>query len=224
MNKTLLATGLAIAFAFAGMQASAQDGQNQYLGMSPAEMAEKIIMESGSLNLAEPTQDGRTARERMQQDEAQRLCSTTRGEAPDAELAGQVIALARESITRPEGGVQLGDWRRGEAIAREGAGFRVGTRVDNHANRAPGGNCYACHAMSPNEIAYGTLGPSLTGYGKTRGTSEAMLNYVYEVVYNSHTYFPCSNMPRFGAAGVLTHEQILDAMAYLLDPESPVNQ
>ena len=31
-------------------------------------------------------------------------------------------------------------------------------------------------------------------------------------------------MPRFGANGVLTREQIGDVMAYLLDPQSPVNR
>ena len=30
-------------------------------------------------------------------------------------------------------------------------------------------------------------------------------------------------MPRFGAQGALTEEQISHIMAYLLDPESPVN-
>jgi sulfur-oxidizing protein SoxX len=43
-------------------------------------------------------------------------------------------------------------------------------------------------------------------------------------VYNAHAYFPCTNMPRFGANGFLNKDQITDVMAYLLDPESPVNQ
>jgi len=33
----------------------------------------------------------------------------------------------------------------------------------------------------------------------------------------------CSNMPRFGHAGVLDEAQIRDLMALLLDPKSPVN-
>ncbi len=57
-----------------------------------------------------------------------------------------------------------------------------------------------------------------------RGTSDAMLKYVYDVIYNAHAYFPCTQMPRMGTQGVLTHEQIADIMAWLLDPESPVNQ
>jgi sulfur-oxidizing protein SoxX len=31
-------------------------------------------------------------------------------------------------------------------------------------------------------------------------------------------------MPRFGVNGVLTQEKISHIMAYLLDPESPVNE
>jgi sulfur-oxidizing protein SoxX len=31
-------------------------------------------------------------------------------------------------------------------------------------------------------------------------------------------------MPRFGDAGILTEQQIKDVMAYLFDPESPVNK
>jgi sulfur-oxidizing protein SoxX len=31
-------------------------------------------------------------------------------------------------------------------------------------------------------------------------------------------------MPRFGANGFLTQEQIADVMAYVMHPQSPVNQ
>ncbi|MDD3517837.1 MAG: sulfur oxidation c-type cytochrome SoxX, partial [Chromatiales bacterium] len=70
----------------------------------------------------------------------------------------------------------------------------------------------------------GNIGPSLTGYGKSRGNSEAVRRFVFEMIYNPHTYFPCTDMPRMGAKGLLTHEQIADLMAYILDPESPVNK
>ena len=45
----------------------------------------------------------------------------------------------------------------------------------------------------------------------------------YEKIYNSHAALPCSTMPRFGANKVLTIEQIKDAVALLMSPESPVN-
>jgi sulfur-oxidizing protein SoxX len=31
-------------------------------------------------------------------------------------------------------------------------------------------------------------------------------------------------MPRFGAAGILTEQQLRDVMAFLFDPQSPVNR
>ena len=86
-----------------------------------------------------------------------------------------------------------------------------------------GGNCYACHQLAPNEVAYGTLGPSLTGYG-ARGQSEAMLQYTWTKLWDTHAYNLCSHMPRFGAQSILTEQQLKDVMAYLLDPASPVNQ
>lgn len=200
--------------------------QAAYTSMSPEELAEYLVFEAGGFDLDATTQDGGTARERMIQDRTQKVCSAINrsGEELDRATAAKISALAEETIDFPEDGVALGDWKRGEAIARSGYGFRIGHRVDDHASRTPGGNCYACHQLDPNEIAYGTVGPSLTGYGRLRGTSDAMLNHTYKILYNAHTFFPCTNMPRFGHHGTLTQEQITDVMAYLLDPESPVNQ
>ena len=36
--------------------------------------------------------------------------------------------------------------------------------------------------------------------------------------------FPCSSMPRFGLTKALSEQQIKDVVAYLFDPESPVNK
>ena len=63
-----------------------------------------------------------------------------------------------------------------------------------------------------------------TGYGTQRGATEATVKYTYEKIYNAWTYFPCSNMPRLGAKGYLTPEQIAHVVAYLVDPQSPVNR
>jgi L-cysteine S-thiosulfotransferase len=70
----------------------------------------------------------------------------------------------------------------------------------------------------------GNLGPSLTGYGKSRGNNEATRRFVYEMIYNPHAYFPCTNMPRMGAKNLISEEAIADIMAYVLHPDSPVNQ
>jgi len=197
-----------------------------YRAMSPEELADYLIFEMGGFDLEAPTQDGGTARERLVQDRTQKICSAiARGGAElDRPTAAKISALAEESMQFPEGGVTLGDWRQGEVIARSGFGYRIGHRTDDHGSQSPGGNCYACHQLDPNEIAHGTVGPSLAGYGRLRGTSDAMLKHTYQILYNAHLFFPCTTMPRFGHQGTLTQEQIRDVMAYLLDPESPVNQ
>jgi sulfur-oxidizing protein SoxX len=61
-------------------------------------------------------------------------------------------------------------------------------------------------------------------YGKLRKFSEADAKAVYEKIYNSQAVLPCSNMPRFGTNKVLTIEQIKDAVALLMSPDSPVNK
>ncbi|MBK1631138.1 sulfur oxidation c-type cytochrome SoxX [Thiohalocapsa halophila] len=197
-----------------------------YTAMSPEELADYLIFEAGGFDLDAQTQDGGTARERMTQDRTQKVCSAIArsGKDLDRATAAKISALADDSIEYPDGGVELGDWKRGEEIARSGYGYRIGHRVDDHDSRTPGGNCYACHQLDPNEIAYGTVGPSLTGYGRLRGASDAMLKHTYQILYNPNLFFPCTTMPRFGHHGTLTQAQIADVMAYLLDPESPVNQ
>ena len=87
-----------------------------------------------------------------------------------------------------------------------------------------GANCYACHRLSPQELSYGTIGPSLLQFGKTRGYTEEMRRYVYGKVYDAEGYSACTTMPRFGAKGILTEQQIMDIVALLMDPESPVNK
>ena len=47
---------------------------------------------------------------------------------------------------------------------------------------------------------------------------------VYERIYNPQAAIPCANMPRFGASGFLTIDQIKDLVAYVMSPDSPVNK
>ena len=82
----------------------------------------------------------------------------------------------------------------------------------------------AAVTLTQAEISYGTIGPSLFQFGKTRGYTEEMRKYVYAKVYNSEAFNACSNMPRFGHNGILTEQQMKDLTALLLDPASPVNQ
>lgn len=196
----------------------------EYAKMSPEALAEHLILQEKGIALDEATQEGGTVADRQQQDELQQMCSGGGRAALTGDSTAKVIAFSKASTVRPEGGITLGDWAAGEEVARSGYGFRVGHKDDNHEKRDPGGNCYACHQMDPAEPTYGTLGPSLKNFGKLRGNTEATRNYLYDVIYSPHTYFPCTHMPRFGANGVLTGKQIADVMAYLLDPASPVNQ
>ncbi len=78
--------------------------------------------------------------------------------------------------------------------------------------------------LSPQEIAFGNIGPSLRGYGKLRGNSQAVLTYTWGKLWNSHATNACSQMPRYGDANILTTAQLKDLMALLLDPNSPVNK
>ena len=199
-------------------------GKADYTSMDPAALADHLIFNAGGFSLDQQTQEGGTVRQRLEQDELQKTCSALQGARPEGDTATRVIEMARKAVAYPEGGIKLGDWQKGEELARSGYGFRVGHKTDDHSEKEPGGNCYACHQLDPDEITYGTLGPSLTGYGKMRGTGKEMLKYSYEVIYNAHAYFPCTKMPRFGANGFLTKEQIADVMAYLMHPDSPVNK
>ena len=54
--------------------------------------------------------------------------------------------------------------------------------------------------------------------------SEAIVKYTWARIWNTHSVNMCSNMPRFGDAGILTEQQIKHVMALLLDPNSPVNK
>ena len=163
--------------------------------------------------------------DRIQQDAAQAACSSDK--PPSKVQARQIEAAALASVKWPADGRYLGDWRAGEALAQNGRGM---TWTDA-AGAPSGGNCYNCHQISPAEISYGTIGPSLANYGKLRGVksvtateSAAIVQYTWAKIYNSKATNACSGMPRFGHAGVLTEAQMRDVMALLLDPASPVNQ
>src|SRR5262245_43707706 len=157
---------------------------------------------------------------RLKADPTLEACSRY-SDAPSAEMARTIAARESAAVQYPPDGKLIGDWKRGEQIAQSGYGLRF---TDYPPTRENGGNCYACHQLTKHEVSYGTVGPSLLGYGKIRKFSEADTKAVYAKIYNSNATFPCSLMPRFGANGVLTIEQIRDLVALLMSPESPVNQ
>jgi sulfur-oxidizing protein SoxX len=180
------------------------------------QMAEKMVSEDF-------TAPAPALLKRLVQDKSQLLCSKTRGAKLTAEETAEVVKLARESMRYPPSGNFVGDWRRGNELAHDGAGDRIQFgKVEQRKEN--GGLCQNCHALAPDEINVGSVGPSLTGYGAQRGNSEAVAKYTYEKIYNAWMYFPCSNMPRLGATGHLTPEQITHMVAFLIDPLSPVNK
>jgi L-cysteine S-thiosulfotransferase len=164
---------------------------------------------------------GQASVERLNQDEVQVACSQHAAGKPLASDAAKKLAEAQlASVKYPADGKFLGSWEKGEKIAQTG----VGKQFSDDPAAPSGGNCYACHQLSPKELAYGTIGPTLYQYGKLRGTSEPILKYTWAKLWNSQAFNACSDMPRFGHQGILTEEQLKDVMALLLDPESPVNK
>jgi sulfur-oxidizing protein SoxX len=157
---------------------------------------------------------------RLTPDETMKLCSAHNNSPPKA-VAEAIQAREKASIQYPADGQLMGDWKKGEALAQSGYGQRF---TDRDTRRPNGGNCYACHQLTRQEVSYGTVGPSLLEYGKLRGFKPEEVKLAYEKVYNSHAGFPCSLMPRFGSNKVLTIEQIKDAVALLMSPDSPVNK
>jgi sulfur-oxidizing protein SoxX len=163
--------------------------------------------------------------DRLTQDTGQKACSTDH--PPHDDLVAEIQESALASVKWPAGGRYVGDWKEGEKIAQSGRGM---TWTDKPGS-ANGGSCYNCHQLSKQELSFGTIGPSLYHYGKLRGVadpgnpeSEPIVKYTWAKLWNSKAYAACSNMPRFGHAGLLDEEQIRHVMALLLDPKSPVNQ
>ncbi len=156
---------------------------------------------------------------RLVPDATMTACASWQNKPPQA-IADEIKARERKAIRYPADGNLLGNWRRGQELAQSGYGLRF---TDYPPKRANGGNCYACHQLSPDEVSFGTIGVSLKGYGKLH-TADSQARFVYEKIYNSQALVACSLMPRFGANGILTIENIRDLVAYLLDPESPVNK
>ena len=165
--------------------------------------------------------------DRLNQDLGQSACSSDKEVADD--VADRVRKEALATVKWPTGGQYFGDWVAGEKLAQSGRGMTWSDRsTDPKAN---GGNCYNCHQIDKKEVSYGTIGPSLWNYGKNRGitdvtaeTAAPIVQYTWVKLWNSKAYAACSNMPRFGHAGLLNEQQIRDLMSLLLDPRSPVNQ
>lgn len=157
--------------------------------------------------------------DRLDTDKLQDICNRS-GDNPTPEMAALLESEQTATLKLPADGNYMGDWKAGEKLAQSGQGLTWNAKPD-----APnGGNCYNCHQLSPDELSYGTIGPSLLGFGKTRGYTSEMQKYAYSKIYNAKAFNACSAMPRFGHAGALDEKQIKDLVALLMDPKSPVNK
>jgi sulfur-oxidizing protein SoxX len=163
---------------------------------------------------------GQAKLDRLAQDDTQKTCSQYAGKALPKDIAERIEKANLASIKWPADGKYLGDWKNGERIAQEGRGMQY----SDDPKGPVGANCYACHRLSPQELSYGTIGPSLYQFGKLRGYNDEIRKYAYGKIYNAEAYSACTNMPRFGHSGILSEQQVRDVVALLMDPESPVNK
>ena len=167
--------------------------------------------------------------DRLDQTELQRVCSeaAVTGKPLPKKTSEALEKTIYATIKYPADGKYLGDWQEGERIAQSGRGMQW----SDAAGAANGANCYACHQLSPTELSFGNMGPSLLKYGVLRGVkdpaaaeSEPIVKYTWGRIWNTHAFSACSGMPRYGDAGILTEQQLKHVMALLLDPASPVNK
>jgi len=190
------------------------------VGCATAPSDERISAEAGAMIKASFKARGQAGLDRLDQDDTQRLCSQAAGKAPPKDVADRIEKQNLATIKYPSDGKLIGDWKNGEKIAQDGRGKQYS---DDPAGPV-GGNCYACHQLAPQELAYGTIGPSLYRFGKLRGYGAETQRYAYGKIFNSEAFAACSTMPRFGHNGILSEQQIKDVTALLMDPASPVNQ
>jgi sulfur-oxidizing protein SoxX len=190
------------------------------IGCASAPSNEETNAKAAAMLKASFKANGQAGLDRLDQDETQRVCSAQAGKAPPKDVAERIEKLNLATITYPADGNFLGDWKNGEKIAQEGRGKQFS---DDPAGPV-GANCYACHQLTPQEVSYGTIGPSLLQFGKLRGYGIEIQRYAYGKVFNADAFAACSNMPRFGHQGILTEQQLKDVTALLMDPASPVNK
>jgi sulfur-oxidizing protein SoxX len=157
--------------------------------------------------------------DRIKQDETQAVCTQYKN-LPPADVGDAILEREKATIVYPADGNVIGDWEAGEKVAQSGFGGRWNDKPD----AVNGGNCYACHQMRQDELSYGTLGPSLLGYGKDRDFDPAEAKATYAKIYNAQAVLPCSQMPRFGYHKFLSEQQIKDVVALLFAKDSPVNK
>ena len=190
------------------------------IGCATAPSDAEVAASATAMLKASFSERGQAKLDRLVQDDMQKTCSDYTGKALPKEAAEKIEKANLAAIKWPADGKLLGDWKNGEKIAQEGRGMQY----SDDPKGPVGANCYACHRLAPQELSYGTIGPSLYQFGKARGYTDDVRKYAYGKIYNAGAYNACTNMPRFGHKGILTEQQIKDVTALLMDPDSPVNK
>ena len=191
------------------------------LGCAMAPSNDEIAAQTTAMLQASFKATGQAGLDRLNQDETQRVCSELApGKTPAKDVAEKIEKLNLATIRYPADGKLLGDWKNGEKIAQEGRGKQFSDDVAGPV----GANCYACHQLTPQELSYGTIGPSLYQFAKLRGYGADTQRYAYGKIFNAEAFAACATMPRFGHNQILTEQQIKDVTALLMDPQSPVNK
>jgi sulfur-oxidizing protein SoxX len=210
LNRTMKTAVAAAAVALAGCAGSTAPGPGDAQTRAKAlELMKAGFNEKGIAKL-----------DRLNQDETQALCTQYATGTIPKDVAEKIGKANMAAIKPPSDGKYLGDWKRGEQIAQRGTGFQYTDTKETPV----GGNCYACHQLTKEEISYGTIGPPLYNFAKIRGFTPEMQKYAWGKVWNAQAYAACSFMPRFGHAGILSEQQVKDVVALLMDPDSPVNK
>ena len=118
---------------------------------STAPSSEQLDLIAQDMLKASFREQGIAKLDRLNQDEAQKVCSD---EKPPSDAAARRIEAAQlATIQWPADGVYIGDWREGEKLAQNGRGMTW----SDPAGAPSGGNCYNCHRIAPAEISFGTI-------------------------------------------------------------------
>ena len=143
----------AVAIVALALAALASPARAQQAGKVDPAVVDKYL--SGTFGKASPEWLAR-----IKPDETLEICSKARNN-PSAAEAEAILKREALRVELPKDGVAGGKWKEGFKVANEGRGGQF----SDPPGTVSGGNCYACHQMDPAEVSYGTLGPSLKGYG-----------------------------------------------------------
>ena len=155
---------------------------------APAPTDAEVRAKAAAMMKASFKERGIAKLDRLDQDATQAACSEIGAGTVSPEAAKKIESANLASIKWPADGKYLGSWQEGEKIAPA----RHRLPVVGHQRDPVGGNCYACHQLTKQEISYGTIGPSLYNFAKIRGFGPEIQRYAYGKVWNAQAYNACS--------------------------------